>query len=197
MNDGVELQSGHQQRGPELDTLPLQTETPSQTGGVQFETTFSKSMMIEPTFTQSPSTQPSYTEPSFFRPTFTEPTHTETPPPQALPTLNHVPWMNLSVQISFLGTHIEKLVVVSDTSFYSIKDHMDQYQVGFTSQFEYLQQMIDHIEDRLKRQHEEMMAYLYYVFPSPPHQPLFVGDPPCSFFMLPKGKIFQDLGGQI
>ena len=63
---------------------------------------------------------------------------------------------------------MEEFTVVSDTRFYSIEDRMDQYQVGVTSQFEYLQQSIEHIEDRLKSQHEEMMTYLRSVFPPPP-----------------------------
>ena len=70
---------------------------------------------------------------------------------------------------------------------YSMDDRIDHYQTGFTSQFEYLQQkidciedlmeqMINHIEDlmerrinrienRMERQHEKMMTYLCSVFP--------------------------------
>ena len=44
---------------------------------------------------------------------------------------------------------MEGFSIVSDTRFYSIEDRMDQYQVGFTSQFEYLQQRFEHIEDRM------------------------------------------------
>ena len=101
--------------------------------------------------------------------------------------------MNISAQISSLGSRMEELVVVSHTQFYSIEDRMDQYQAsftsqfehlqqrferiedrmdqhqaGFTSQFEHLQQRIERIEDRLESQHEEMMAYLHSMFPSPP-----------------------------
>ena len=155
MESGVDSQSGYQWGGPELDIPPLQIE------GVQFQATFSKPMMIELTFTKGPSTQPS----------FTEPTHTEIPPPQALLAADHAQWMDLSAQISSLGTRMEELVVVSDTRFYSMEDHMDQYQVGFTSQFEYLQQRVKCIEDRLERSHEEMMTYLHSVFPPLPHQP--------------------------
>ena len=122
MEDGVDPQSGHQQRGPELDIPSLQTETPSQTEGVQFETTFSK---------------PSYNESSFSRPTFIDPTHTKIPHPQAPSSLDHAPWIDLFTHISFLGTHMEKLAVVSDTCFYSIEDRMDRYQASFTSQFQY------------------------------------------------------------
>ena len=57
--------------------------------------------------------------------------------------------MDLFGQISSLGTHIEKFAIVSDTRFYFMEDRMDQYQVGFTSQFEYLQQRFEHIEDRM------------------------------------------------
>ena len=83
--------------------------------------------MIEPTFTEGPSTQSSYTESSFSRPASTKPTHTKIPPPQALPVPDHAPWMDLSAQISSLGTCMEELVVVSDTCFYSMEDRIDQY----------------------------------------------------------------------
>ncbi|RVW19174.1 hypothetical protein CK203_093877 [Vitis vinifera] len=55
---------------------------------------------------------------------------------------NHAPWMDLSTQISSLGTCIEELTV-----------------------------RIEHIEDHLEHQHEEMMAHLLFVFPPPPPQP--------------------------
>ena len=152
MEGGVNLQSGHQQREPELDIPPLQKETPLQTGGVHFETTFSEL---------------SYTEPSFSGHAFTEPTHTEIPPSQASPAPDHAPWMDLSTQINSLGTRMEELAMVSDTRFYSMEDRMDQYQASFTSQFEYLQQMIDRIKDRLERQHEKMIPYLHSMFPPP------------------------------
>ncbi|KAL6337897.1 hypothetical protein AAG906_002362 [Vitis piasezkii] len=64
--------------------------------------------------------------------------HTETLPHQTPHALDHAPWMDLSTQISSLGTRMEKLAVISDTRFYSMDDRMDQYQTGFTSQFEYL-----------------------------------------------------------
>ena len=69
---------------------------------------------------------------------------------------------------------------------------MDQYQTSFTSQFEYLQQRFERMEDRMDQQqaafnhlqqrieriesrqesqHEEMMAYLRSVFPPSPPQP--------------------------
>ncbi|RVW58571.1 hypothetical protein CK203_114728 [Vitis vinifera] len=85
---------------------------------------------------QRPSTQSSFTEPSS-RPAFIKPPHTKIPHPQAPLASNHAPWMDLSTQISSLGTCIEELTVVNDTRFYSMEDHMDQYQVGFTSQLEY------------------------------------------------------------
>ena len=88
MEGGVDPQSGYRQREPELDIPPLQLE------GVQFELTFSKPMMSEPTFTAGPSTQPSYTEPSF-GPTFTKLSHIEIPFPQAPLVPNHAPWMDL------------------------------------------------------------------------------------------------------
>ena len=44
---------------------------------------------------------------------------------------------------------MEELAIVSDTRFYSMEDHMDHYQTGFTSQFEYLQQRFEHMEDHM------------------------------------------------
>ncbi|RVW64652.1 hypothetical protein CK203_066544 [Vitis vinifera] len=90
---------------------------------------------------QRPSTQSSFTEPSS-RPAFIKPPHTKIPHPQAPLASNHAPWMDLSTQISSLGTCIEELTV-----------------------------RIEHIEDRLEHQHEEMMAHLLFVFPPPPPQP--------------------------
>ena len=77
MEGGVDLQSGYQKRGPELDIPLLQIE------GVQFETALYEPMMTKPTFTEDPSTLPSNTELSCFGPAFIEPTHTKIPPPQA------------------------------------------------------------------------------------------------------------------
>ena len=85
--------------------------------------------MFELPYTARPSSQPSFTKPS----------HTEIPPHQAPHAPDHAPWMDLSAQ----------LVVINDTRFYSIEDRMDQYQAGFTSQFEYLQQRFECIEDRM------------------------------------------------
>ena len=65
---------------------------------------------------------------------------------------------------------MEEFAMFSDTHVYSMEDRMDQYQVSFTSQFEYLQHRIDHIKDRLECHHEEMIAYLRSVFPPPPPQ---------------------------
>ncbi|RVW51686.1 hypothetical protein CK203_066690 [Vitis vinifera] len=72
---------------------------------------------------------------------------------------------------SSLGTRMEELALVHDSRFYSIEEHLDQYQVGFTSQFEHLVQRIERLESRQESQHEEMMAYLRSVFPLPPPQP--------------------------
>ena len=60
--------------------------------------------------------------------------------------------MDLSAQIISLTTRMEELIVVSDTQFYSIEDRMDQYQTGFTSQFEYAQQRFEHMEDHMDPQ---------------------------------------------
>ena len=107
----------------------------------------------------------------YSQPSFTKPPHTEIPHSQAPLALDHAPWMDLSTQISSLGTRMEEFVVISDTRFYSMEDRMDQYQASFTSQFEYLQQRIKCIEDRLESQHEDMMACLRSMFPPPPSQP--------------------------
>ena len=134
-----------EQSGPELD-IPA----PHQSGGIHVEATFSEPMMTEPSFTE-----PSFTE----------------PPSQAPHAPEHPPWMDLSAQISSLGTRMEELAVVHDTHFYSVEDRIDQYQAGFTSQFEQLAQRIELLESRQESQHEEMMAYLRSVFPPPPPQP--------------------------
>ncbi|RVW92753.1 hypothetical protein CK203_042620 [Vitis vinifera] len=93
-----------------------------------------------------------YTTRPYSQPSFTESPHTEPSPHQAPHVLDHAPWMDLSTQISSIGTRMEELVVVSDTRFYSMEDHMDQYQTGFTSQFEYLQQRFERMEDRMNQQ---------------------------------------------
>ncbi|KAL6349475.1 hypothetical protein AAG906_034132 [Vitis piasezkii] len=123
------------------------------------------------------------------QPLFTELLHVEIPLHQASHAPDHAPWMDLSAQMSSLGTRMKELAIVGDTRFYSIKDRMDQYQAdfisrfdriedhmdqqqaSFTSQFKYLQQRIERIEDCLESQHQEMMAYLRSVFPPPPSKP--------------------------
>ena len=181
----LDPQSGHQQREPKLDIPPLQTKIPSQIRGVLFESTFYKLMMTEIAFTKGPSIQPSYTELAFFKPAYSKPTYTKEPPPYALLTPAHAPWMDLSAQVSLVSTRMEELVVIKDICFYFMDDRMDQYQSSFPSQLEYLQQRINRIEDRMQRQHEDSSTTLIICY-----------EPPCSFFMLLKGKIFQVLGGQ-
>ena len=61
--------------------------------------------MFESDYTEGPSSHPSFTKPS----------HTESSPHQAPHTPDHAPWMDLSAQISSLGTRMEELAVVSDT----------------------------------------------------------------------------------
>ena len=140
------------QRDLEQSGPELDIPAPHQSGGIHVEATFSKPMMTEPSFTEPPSQAPHAPE--------------------------HPPWMDLSAQISSLGTRMEELAVVHDTHFYSVEDRIDQYQAGFTSQFEQLAQRIELLESRQERfesrqesQHEEMMAYLRSVFPPPPPQP--------------------------
>ncbi|RVX15774.1 Retrovirus-related Pol polyprotein from transposon RE1 [Vitis vinifera] len=135
---------GHDQLHPGSGP-ELDIPAPHQSGGIHVEATFSEPMMTEPSFTEPPSQAPHAPE--------------------------HPPWMDLSAQISSLGTRMEELAVVHDTRFYSVEDRIDQYQAGFTSQFEQLAQRIELLESRQESQHEEMMAYLRSVFPPPPPQP--------------------------
>ena len=60
--------------------------------------------------------------------------------------------MDLSAHISSLDTRMDELVVVNDTQFYSMEDRIDQYQIGFTSQFEYLQQRFERMKNRMDQQ---------------------------------------------
>ena len=172
MEGRLDHQRGFEQREPKLDIPLLLFE------GVQIEATFPKSIMFELAYIVGPSSQPSFTELS----------HTETAPHQTPHVPDHAPWMDLSTQISSLGIFTEELTVVSETRFYSMEDCMDRYQTNFTSQFEYLQQRFERMEDHMDQQqaafdylqqrieriesrqecqHEEMMAYLHSVFPLP------------------------------
>ncbi|RVX13814.1 hypothetical protein CK203_010138 [Vitis vinifera] len=117
MEDGLDPQRDFEQRGPEIDIPP-----PHQSEGIHVEATFSEPMMTKSSFTAGPSSQPSFTK----------------LPSQAPPVPDHDPWMDLSAQISSLGTCMEKLAIVHDSHFYSIEEHLEQYQAGFTSQFEHL-----------------------------------------------------------
>ena len=118
MDDGLDPQRGFEQRGPELD-IP----SPPQSKGIHVEATFSKSMMTEGSFTVGPSSQPSFTE----------------LPSQAPLAPDHAPWMDVSAQISSLRTRMEKLVLVHDSRFYSMEEHMDQYQTDVISRFDHFQ----------------------------------------------------------
>lgn len=94
MEGGVDPQGGldpqrGQQSESELDIYALQAKIPSQIGGVQFESTFYKPMMIEIAFTDGPSIQPSYTKLAFFRPAYSQPTYTKVPSPYASLTPDH------------------------------------------------------------------------------------------------------------
>ena len=133
------------QRDLEQRGPELDIPAPHQSEGIHVEATFSEPMMTEPSFTEPPSQAPHAPE--------------------------HPPWMDLSAQISSLGTRMEELAVVHDTRFYSVEDRIDQYHAGFTSQIEQLAQRIERLESRQESQHEEMMAYLRFVFPPPPPQP--------------------------
>ena len=109
MEGGLDPQRDFEQRGPELDIPP-----PPQLEGIHFEVTFLEPMMTESSYTAGPSSQPSFTELS----------HIEIPS-QTPHAPYHVPWMDLSAQISSLGTHMEEHALVSDTRFYYMEDCID------------------------------------------------------------------------
>ena len=136
MEDGLDPQRYFELRGPELDILP-----PPQSEGIHVKDTFSEPMMTEPSYTARPSSQPS----------FIELPHTKLPS-QAPHAPDHGPWMDVSAQISSLGTCMEELALVHDTRFYSMDERIDQYQIGFTSQFEHFQQIFERIEERMDQQ---------------------------------------------
>ena len=136
MEDGLDPQRDFEQRRPELD-IPL----PPQSEGIHVEATFSEPMMTEPSYIAGPSSQPS----------FIELPHTELPS-QAPHTLDHAPWMDVSTQIISLGTRMEELALVRDTRFYSMEEHMDQYQTSVTSRFEHFQQRFECIEECMDQQ---------------------------------------------
>ncbi|RVW95982.1 hypothetical protein CK203_027687 [Vitis vinifera] len=85
------------------------------------------------------------------QPSFIELPHTELPS-QAPHAPDHAPWMDVSAQISSLGTRMEEFALVHDTRFYSMEEHIDQYQIGFTSRFEHFQQRFERIEERMDQQ---------------------------------------------
>ena len=116
MEDGLDPQRDFEQRGPEFDILP-----PHQSESIHVKTTFSEPMMIESSFTAGPSSQPSFTE----------------LPSQAPHVPDHAPWMDLSAQINSLGTRMDEIALVHDSRFYSMEEHLDQYQIEVTSQFDH------------------------------------------------------------
>ena len=133
MEGELDPQRDFEQRRPELDIPP-----PPQLEGIHFEATFSEPMMTESSYTMRPSSQPS----------FIELPHIEIPS-QAPHALDHVPWMDVSAQISSLGTRMEELALVHDSHFYSMEEHMDQYQTRVTSQFDHFQQRFERIEEHM------------------------------------------------
>ena len=95
---GLNPQSG-QQSELELNIPPFQIEILSQTESVQFKSTFSNLMMIEPTYTKGPSTDHTpYTEPNFSRLEYAKPTSTEIPQPHAPFIPDYAPWIDLLVK---------------------------------------------------------------------------------------------------
>ncbi|KAL6319924.1 hypothetical protein AAG906_037000 [Vitis piasezkii] len=71
---------------------------------------------------------------------------------------DHAPWMDLSAQISSLGTRMEELAPVHDSRFYSMEEHLDQYQTGVTSRFDHFQQRFERIEERMDQE-----CYLHHL----------------------------------
>ncbi|RVW36936.1 hypothetical protein CK203_094923 [Vitis vinifera] len=63
-------------------------------------------------------------------------------------TLLIMPWMDVSAQISSLGTRMEELALVHDSRFYSMEEHMDQYQTGVTSRL-ITSSRFERIEERM------------------------------------------------
>ncbi|RVX05237.1 hypothetical protein CK203_020112 [Vitis vinifera] len=57
--------------------------------------------------------------------------------------------MDVSIQISSLGTRMEELALVHDSHFYSTEEHLDQYQTRVTSRFDHFQQRFERIEERM------------------------------------------------
>ena len=104
MEDGLNPQREFEQRRTKLEILP-----PPQLEGIHVEATFSEPMMTESSFIVGPSSQPSFTE----------------LPSQAPHAPDHAPWMDVSAQISSLGTRMEELVLVHDSRFYSMVEHLD------------------------------------------------------------------------
>ena len=127
----MDPQRDFEQRGPELDIL-----LPPQSEGIHVEATFSEPMMIESSFTIGLSSQPSFTE----------------LPSQAPHAPDHAPWMDVSAQISSLGTCMEEFALVHESRFYSIEEQLDQYQAGVTSWFDHFQQRFERIEERMDHQ---------------------------------------------
>ena len=51
--------------------------------------------------------------------------------------------------------------MVSDRQFYSIKDHIDLYQIDFTSQYDKLATKLDQYQATFTSQHEEIFTKAY------------------------------------
>ena len=47
---------------------------------------------------------------------------------------------------------MEELDLVHDSRFYSMEEHMDQYQTGVTSRFDHFHQRVECIEERMNQQ---------------------------------------------
>ena len=93
-------------------------------------------------------TKSSYIAGSSSQPSFTELPHTKIPSHAP----DHAPWMDVSAQISSLGTCMEEFALVHESRFYSIEEQLDQYQAGVTSWFDHFQQRFERIEERMDHQ---------------------------------------------
>ncbi|RVW72676.1 hypothetical protein CK203_056553 [Vitis vinifera] len=127
--------------GDRIKCIPEQMRSQDQRDGgwskeIHVEATFSEPMMTKSSFTTGLSSQPSFIE----------------LPSQAPHTPHCAPWIDVSAQISSLGTRMEELALVHYSRFYSMEEHMDQYQTGVTSQFDHFQQRFERIEERMDQQ---------------------------------------------
>lgn len=135
---------------------------------------------------------------------FTKPTFIEVPLPHISEssglyvtlTLDFAPQMDLSTQINSLSTRMKEIPLISGCRFYSLEDEMDQYQFGFTSQYENLATHIksltthlDHFEATFIVQHDELKVLLINVFISSSLALIVLCVPSFLFYIAKGGNI--------